>query len=278
MKLYTRGHDLETVEANSVKKLVELGLEGIQLAPQKSMENVPYCKEGLTEEHAKAYGKELRDAGLKTVMVGGYFNPVHSKPEKVQNGIDVFKNYVSLAKYFDCKFVGSETGSYNDEPWIYHPKNRTQEAQDSVVEVFSSLASYAEKENMNIALEGAFGHCAFSVKTLDTIIKRINHDNVYVIFDLCNYVDISNWESTYDILEEGLETFKDRILLFHLKDYYVKDGILTRCPVGKGTLDYQKILSRIASTCPNANLVFEGTLASDLPFAINYIKEIINKL
>ena len=75
-------------------------------------------------------------------MLGAYFNPVHSNKEKLTNGINNFKNYLKYESLFKASYVGSETGSFNDEPWIYHPQNRTIEGYNQMRDVFKELASY----------------------------------------------------------------------------------------------------------------------------------------
>ena len=113
---------------------------------------------------------------------------------------------------------------------------------------------------------------------LDEAVRRIGGDNVRIIFDLYNYLDISNYTSAYDILERGLNIFGDRILLFHVKDFTVENGRLCQCGVGKGILDYEKILGKIFDCSPNATLVLEGTVGEDIDYAISHLKKIINKM
>ena len=58
----------------------------------------------------------------------------------------------------------------------------------------------------------------------------------------------------------------------------VEEGKLKQCGVGRGILDYDRILSAIYNHNKNAILVLEGTVGDDLPFAVSYIKDKINKL
>ena len=123
-------------------------------------------------------------------------------------------------------------------------------------------------------MEGAFGHVAYNVETLDTIVKRIDRENIRIIFDLYNYLAPENYDRAYDILDEGLRTFGDRILLFHVKDCILtEDGKLKQVSVGKGSLDFDRILEKIYKHNPDALLVFEGTVGDDLPGSIEFIRE-----
>ena len=279
MKLMVRAHDLGVKGADNInQKICELGLDGVQLVAYKSIDGISYSPCSLSSEQAKEIGSVVRKNGKEIALIGAYFNPVHPNTDKISNGIAVFKDYLTLAKNLGCDFVGSETGSYNGDPWIYHPMNHSDEALDRVVETFTLLANCAEENGVNIAMEGAFGHVCHTPERLFEAVRRIGKDNIKFIFDLYNYLDISNVDIAYDILDRGLSLLNNRILLFHIKDFIIEDGKLKQCGVGKGVLDFNLILSKIYSHNKDAILVLEGTVGDDLPYAVTYLKDIINKI
>lgn len=278
MKLFIRAHDLGVKgEKDVVERLDELGLDGVQLVAYKVLDDISYSPGSITEERAKAVSEAFNAAGKTVPLIGAYFNPVHPNEEKIKNGIAVFKDYLGMAKRLGGDIVGSETGSYNGDKWTYHPQNRTEEAVDRVIRTFSELCEHAENCGVNVGMEGAFGHVCYDVKTLDRAVKTIGASNIRIIFDLYNYLDKSNIDKMYDILSEGLQTFGDRICVFHIKDCVIaEDGSLKQCGVGKGVFDYPRILSEIKKVCPKANLVFEGTTGEDIPFAVSHIKMLLD--
>ena len=279
MKLMVRAHDLGVKGAENInEKLCELGLDGVQFVAYKSIEGVSYSPSSLSEQDAKSISKILKQNGKDIALIGAYFNPVHPNTSKIDNGIAVFKDYLSLAKELGCDYVGSETGSYNGDPWIYHPMNHSDEALDRVVDTFSSLAQFAELHGVNIAMEGAFGHVCHTPVRLYEAVKRIGKPNIKFIFDLYNYLDISNVDSAYNILDSGLELLGDRILLFHIKDFIIEDNKLKQCGVGKGVLDFDRILNTIYNHNKNAILVLEGTVGDDLPYAVSLLSDKIHKI
>lgn len=279
-KLFIRAHDLGVKnEENISAKLNEFGLDGVQLVAYKALDGVTYAPASVTTERAESFSDCFKRNGKSVPLIGAYFNPVHPNEEKILNGIAVFKDYLTLCHSFGCNIVGSETGSYNGDKWTYHPQNRTDEALKKVIETFSELCDFAKEQNAFVGMEGAFGHVCYDVKTLDCAVKSIGADNIKIIFDLYNYLDKSNIDKMYDILAEGLQTFGDRICVFHIKDCVIgEDGSLKQCGVGKGIFDYSKILSEIIKVCPDANLVFEGTTGEDIPYAVSYIKETIKNI
>ena len=277
MKLFIRAHDLGVKgEANIAARLDELGLCGVQLVAYKCLDGIPYAPGGMTQQRADEFHRVFEEHNKTVPLIGAYFNPVHPNVEKIENGVAVFKEYLKYSHSLGCNVVGSETGSFNGDKWTYHPQNRTEEAVQRVISTFSELADYAKDCGSYIGMEGAFGHVCWNVKTLDRAVKSIGRDNIKIIFDLYNYLDKSNVNEMYDILHEGLETFGDRIVVFHIKDCVIaEDGTLKQVGVGKGIFDYSRIIPEIRKVCPDANLVFEGTTGEDIPAAVSHLKQFI---
>lgn len=279
MKLMIRAHDLGVKGERDVAKVVaESNLDGVQLVAYKCTTDIKYDHGSISALRAEELGQAFSDEGLSIPLIGAYFNPVHPSEEKIKRGIAVFKDYLDVAKAIGCDTVGSETGSYNGEPWIYHPMNHSDEALDRVVETFCDLADYALSRGVNIAVEGAFGHVCHTPERLLEAVNRIGRDNVRIIFDLYNYLDISNVDKAYDILDRGLSLFGDRILLFHIKDFVIGENKLIQCGVGRGVLDYDKILKKIYAHNPDAILVLEGTTGDDIGYAVSFLRKKINDI
>lgn len=277
MKLFIRAHDLGVKgEENVVAKLNEYDISGVQLVAYKCLDDIAYAPGAMTKSRAEAFASTFKAAGKTVPLIGAYFNPVHPNEEKIKNGIAVFKDYLKLSHSLGCDVVGSETGSYNGDKWTYHPQNRTEEAVQRVISTFSELADYAQDCGSYIGMEGAFGHVCWNVETLERAVKTIARPNIKIIFDLYNYLDASNVNERYDILAKGLQTFGDRIVVFHIKDCVIaEDGSLKQVGVGKGIFDYSRIIPEIRKVCPDANLVFEGTTGDDIPDAVAHLKQFI---
>jgi sugar phosphate isomerase/epimerase len=274
MKIAFRTHDLgvKGLEA-ATAKLKECNLDAIQLVAYKFMDDVKYQPNALTEEKAIEIGKAFKDNGITVSLIGAYFNPVHSNKEKVKNCKEVFKDYLKYSKYLGCDTVGSETGSFNDDKWTYNPLNRTEEALQTVIQTFTELADYAKEVGAYIGMEGAAGHVCYDVKTLKRAVDTVNRSNVKIIFDIYNYLDMSNYSNYLDILDEGLKTFAGKIIVFHLKDFVIEDGKIRQVAPGKGLFDYDKILSKIKAYDENATLVLEGTTGDDIVPCTEFVRK-----
>ena len=274
MNLAIRAHDLGVKgETDILDRLNAYGTGGVQLVCYKSFADIPHAPGGITEERAAEIGGAFIKAGKRVELIGAYFNPVHSNPLKREAGIAVFKDYIKNGKALKCDIIGSETGSYNDDKWTYHPKNRTEEALQTVVGTFKDLCREAGRFGVNVGIEGASGHVCYDVKTLKRAVDEIAVKNLRVIFDLYNFLDEANAEKYLDILHEGIGTFGENIRCFHIKDCKFTKGGPVQCAVGKGELDFRAICKAIKRHNPDAVLILEGTTGGDIPGSIRFINE-----
>lgn len=282
MKIVVRAHDLLTSGSyfssadQMAAQLKGLGLDGVQMVAYKAFENIKYQLGSISAKNAEQIGETFLKNNLSIPLIGAYFNPVHSNAAKVAAGKEIFGDYLKVAKNFGCSAVGSETGSFNDDKWTYHPQNRTDEALTTVTQCFTDLADEAAQSGVNIAVEGAAGHVCYDTDRLSRLIQQIDRPNVKVIFDLYNYLDDNNHQSCYHILDKGLKTFKD-ILCFHIKDFVLEGGKVKQCPVGQGVFDFDRIVDSILSYNADSVFVFEGTTGEHLPRSIDFLKEKILK-
>lgn len=275
MKLCIRAHDLGVKGTDAIlARLKELEIDGVQMVCYKAYEDIPYVPGGITEDKAAAIGASFVENGAMIPLIGAYFNPVHSDQAKVERCFQVFSEYLKVAHSMGCPVVGSETGSFNDDKWTYHPRNRTPEALQTVVETFSRLCDIAAQYNTVVAMEGAAGHVCYDVDTLNKAQAMMDKPNTRVIFDLYNYMDKSNQADYMSILDKGLETFGDRILLFHMKDCVFTDDGPKQVPFGTGQMDILTILKKIKAHNADAVLTLEGTTGEHIGYAVKTIKEI----
>ena len=275
MKLCIRAHDLGVTGVPGIlRQLDRYGIDGIQLVCYKAFEDVPQKPGAISLRRAEEIGKAFADAGKCVSLVGAYFNPIHENKQKVQDGLDIFSDYLRVCKALGCDTVGSETGSCNNDEWTYHPGNRTEESLQGVVRAFSWLCEVADSCGSTVAIEGCAGHVCYDVDTLARARKMIGR-KTKVIFDLYNYMDAANQGDYLSILDKGLEDFAGDIQVFHMKDCFLANGQKPiQTPFGKGGLDLHAILRRIKAYDENAVLTLEGTTGADISHAVNTIKTI----
>lgn len=273
MKIGVRVHDFGKSDAETLAlKAKEIGFDGVQLVLNKAIENETGLPGTLSKTKAQSIADAFHKKQLDIFMLGAYFNPVHSNKDLVATNIAKFKEHLAYANDFEAGYVGSETGSYNDDKWTYHPQNRTDEAFLEVQRIFGDLAVYAKDVGAKIALEGAYGHCMFEPQCLKKLVDSIDNGTVFYTVDIYNYLSIQNYKDYETIFEECLSLFNGKIAIFHLKDFIVEQDALKQVAIGKGILDYDYLISRIEQTNPNAYLIFEGSKPEDMKDSFQFVK------
>ena len=270
MMVGIRAHDLIKGSIDEVLSAAQdNGFEAVQLVFKKALINQPFNKENV------AIVKEaLSRHNIKVAMLGAYFNPVHSNKELVRNNIEYFKEHLRLAHELNCNYVGTETGSYNDDKWTYNPKNQTEEGYLETMSVFHELIKVAKEYNTTILMEPAWGHVVYSIKQLKRAYDEINSENFKVTIDIYNLIYSGNYLNYKEIFTEALETFKDDVKIIHLKDFYIEEGKIIQCGLGKGMIDFKFLLETIKKYSPNATMIFEGVVGNDIKSS----KELIDSL
>lgn len=272
MKLGVRAHDLASnVTLQEFVSIIDsYGFNLVQLVFKKSFSDYSYDKD-YVEKAASLFDQHK----IKVARLGAYFNPVHSDKEVVRKGIENFKKNIDIAKYFGYPLVGSETGSYSDIPWVYHPKNRTEEGYQESKSIFRELTKYAKEKGVSLAIESAFGHVRYDAKRQARLLSELNSDNVYATIDLYNLLDVSNFEQRNEIFKDALMELGSKVKIIHLKDGYVKDGKLRQTSPGKGEFDYPFRRECVKKYAPDATRIFEGVKACDILSAKTLVEGLI---
>ena len=97
--LCIRGHDLGVRGTEGIiARVRELGLDGLQLVCYKSYDDIPYAPGAITPERAREIGTALNLGHASPLLLGAYFNPVHSDRAKAQRCFDIFADYLRVAR------------------------------------------------------------------------------------------------------------------------------------------------------------------------------------
>lgn len=275
MKLGVRLHDISQGSIDqAILECKKYGFDYIQLVFKKALKDENGNSILLNKENARIVGEALEKANIKVAMLGAYFNPVHSNKDLVKNNTLYFEEHLKYAKLVNCSYVGTETGSYNDDKWTYNPKNQTEEGYLDTMKTFHYLKDVAEKYQTNILIEPAYGHVIYSINQLERAIKELNSKNVFVTIDIFNLLYIGNYSQYKTIFLEACKIFKDKIKVFHLKDFYVENNKLVQTGLGKGIIDFSFIFSTIKEYSPDATMIFEGVTPKDMNESLSLVSKL----
>ena len=270
IKIGIRAHDLGRFSAAEMARTVRAaGFDGCQLVFAKALTEPIVFHDLLPVKAAFAE--------TPIFMLGAYFNPVHPDESVRKAGIDAFKDHLFAAKTLGIPYVGTETGSLMGSPWGYLPANHRRETFDALCTVIADLVETAEQADSYIAIEGAWAHVAYSPLLIRELLDRIQSPRLKVTVDLFNFLHLGNIGTRMEILEECLRLFSEDIVIWHLKDFVVRDGQLKQVGLGQGEMDFPALLARIVRATPGAVLIFEGVTGGDIAPSLGLIRRLITK-
>ncbi len=260
------GAPFETID-DFVSSYKNFDLDYLQLVYKKAFRNFEMDPKFLLE-----LADKLKANGIRVAMVGAYFNMIHPDEEKRLNGIEYFKQCMETSSVFGCDLVGSETGSANGDKWTYNDYNHTKEAHERVADTVKGLKYYGNSFRCRPIIEGAWAHTVYDPDQLADLIDETQINDVTV--DVYNYLNIENYQNADAIFDRCLDLFKDKIKVYHVKDFNVVDGKLVQCGIGQGIMNWQYFIPRIMKETPDAVLILEGVTGEDIQPSIEYIRRI----
>lgn len=274
LKLGIRGHDLpgapfETID-DFISSFKQFDLDYLQLVYKKAFKDFKMDPHFLLE-----LAEKLKENKIGVAMVGAYFNMIHPDEEKRADGVEYFKWCMETAPVFDCKITGSETGSANGDKWTFNEYNHTDEAYQIVEKTVKELIRYGRIFKVRPVIEGAYAHTVYKPELLAELISDCELDDVTV--DIYNYLYIDNYKEADQIFDRCFDLFKDKIRIFHLKDYNIIDDKLVQCGIGQGIMNWPYYISRIRKEKDDATLILEGVTGTDIGPSIEYIRRLENE-
>ena len=269
IKVGIRAHDIGKMHEMDLSHHVrKLGFDGVQLVFNKAIDHP------IDFSHLDSIKQAFKH---QIMMLGAYFNPVHPNVLELEKGISNFKNHLEIAKILNASYVGTETGSLMGSPWGYVKENHDLNTLNQVIEVFKELVSHAETHDSYLAIEGAYAHVAYDPKQLKYLVDQLNSPRVKVTIDLFNFLHIGNYQNRNHIFLEAIGLLKDKIVIFHLKDFIVENNTLKQVGLGQGLMDYPWIISTIKAHFKNIYLIFEGVVGEDILSSLSLVKTLLEK-
>ena len=236
MKKGIRGHD---VRASGLKSICltakKYDIEYLQLVLEKSVEG--FSVGNFTVEYATSLKKQLDD--IKIAVLGSYINP--SNPDDFELNADIlkFKEKIKYASILNPIVVGTETGIFKEG------LTDSEEAYQKVLNTLKELVAEAEKNNVNIGIEGVHLFVINTPKKMKRLIDDLNSDSVKVIFDPVNYLNKENYQNQDEMINEIFDLLSDKICVLHAKDFTIKNGEFKSAKPTEGLLNYKLIFEKL---------------------------------
>ena len=280
----------------SVKRIKALGFTAVQL--DLSFKGMDLSSKSLDRDKCHFIRDAFRDANLPIVAVSGYTNLVHPNLIKRNENINNMKTLLKFARDLGSPYVVSETGTFDkDSDWVYHEKNGTSEAYDTLCEIVTDLTKFAYDHGSVFLVENYVNNIIGTVNQLLRLFSDINHPALGLLMDPTNYFSDINIEDVDGEINRIFNALGDKIRIAHAKDCKRADDIKEKhadidadeshtfrgagsveLPApGLGILNYDLYLKRLSAIHPNIPIIIEHLDEPDIPRAKKFLDDKLKK-
>lgn len=274
IRLGIRAHDVSSASTPRElgKRVRELGLSAVQLAPAKSFPDLVAGPAALNLGLARWLGAELEAEGVEVAVMGSYFNMIDPEPDKRAQGIDTFIHNLSLASALGAHVVASETGSV-DPAFHYTTQNFTDEAFDQTIETITTLCSAAEKFGVMVGIEAGVNHPIHDIATIERMFACVDSPNLGLVLDPTALITPDIAELQVDMCRDILRRFSGRVCACHLVDFRIEAGELVRCAIGCGQAPVRELVAAFEEALPGGYVLMEFTPEADVEQALTALSD-----
>lgn len=262
--------DLERLAA----KVQDCGIHYIQFANSISLSDITNQGELANPGLGLRVQNLLEKYQINIGVLSCYFNLIHPNQQIQEQGMHQFKHYLEIARSYGANIVATEPGSL-DVDFKPTDRNYTFEVVESAIINISELTHTAERVGVSVGIEAGINHPIHSLATIQRMFEEVDSPALKLIFDPVNLLNQQNKDQLYDILEDGLKKYSDRIYAIHIKDFKFDDEKVIVAP-GQGEMDFKRFFNIVEKYQPGALVILDEAPREGLERGIQLINNLID--
>lgn len=267
MRIGVRAHDYgRHTPAELAKALRAAGFESAQLAIAKAITGMEQDIGRLTPGLAFEIAQAFRQENIDIAVLGCYIEPVHPDEEVRKLHLKRFKEHLMYARQMGALVVGTETTLYRAE------ESGREKAFQTLLRSVGELVEEAEKFGVVVGIEPVAAHTLNSPELTARMLETIGSNNLQIIFDPVNLITPDIAENHDAMLDRGFDAFGSRIMALHCKDIILVDGKIEETLLGRGLVNYDKLLGWLKANRPGLSLLREGVDPKTAQIDIDFLR------
>lgn len=225
----------------------------------------------ITREFDK---NDIRIAGMYA-----YYNPICPDAKERSQGDQRVDLLIKEWRRFGCPVICTVTGTFGTgSPFVYDPKNDTEEGYTAARDAFARLARKAEKTGAIIGIEPYWKNCIGSVERTARLFKDVPSPSLKLLMDPANYLRNEELPRLNEMMDELFAKCGDQIVVAHAKDVKAGEKGQELPAAGLGVLDYPHYLRHLAKLDRKMPLIVEHLGRDDVPRACTFVREQMGKI
>lgn len=264
-----------------------------------SFKDCDAVKGELTKEKAAEIRNKFRDANLPVICVSGYTNFIHPDRVKREKNIEFLKMMIDFAGDLGCRYVASETGTYNEESdWVWDDRNASEEVYQETLAVVKEIVRFAGERGVTFLVENYVNNVIGTVKQVKRLFRDVDSKYLGLVCDPTNYFDDGNIDNVDETLREIFDELSPFMKIAHAKDCiravdtsekhadidadeshtFRGAGGVELPAAGLGVLNYPLYLELLAKYHPNMPLIIEHLDESDIKRAKGFVDGVLKEV
>jgi L-ribulose-5-phosphate 3-epimerase len=218
----------------------------------------------------------LAQHDIQIGVLSSYFNLIHPDEAIQKQGMEQFKQYLTLATNYGVRLVATEPGSL-DPSFQPTPDNYERKVVEKTIRNIAELVVTAEKVGSTVGIEAGINHPIHDLDTIEELIDEVDSPALKIILDPVNLLNQDNKADIYEILEEGLKRFGSKIYALHVKDYIFDEEKKIVKP-GNGKMDFERFFKIVNHYQPGALVLLDEAPREGLEESLSYLQKIVAKV
>lgn len=211
-----------------------------------------------SDGETKRVGESFADRGIGIHEVAAYTSLIHEDAKTRRENIDSVKRRIEQASIVGALCVATVGGSAAG--WAPHPQTQTKTSWELLLEATREILEMTP-ENVTFCLESWPPTVLPDLDSLSRVMEEVGSQRLGILFDPANLVTPETYFTTGEIIDEAFDRLGERFVAVHCKDvYWLMEGMQTglgETVPGRGVLDYETFLGRVASAGRALPLIIE---------------------
>lgn len=255
----------QSFDGAAAERILQSGYRGTALFVSQPL--------AAAQEDVRRVGRVCEQTGLEIAQVNGSYNDlVNPHASERAEGVRTFQALVRIGRIWNAQTVYVRPGGLNPRgSWWPHPDNRSPQTFDRLVGSLGLVCKTAEAEGVTLAIEGHVLSPLYSAQRLRDVLDAVGSPALKFNMDPVNF--IGTVAEVYDptaVVNELFDLLGTDTVALHAKDCALADALVVHIDEvvpGKGTMDYELLLTRFAEACPDGFVLIEHLTQEHIPAA-----------
>lgn len=212
-------------------------------------------------------------AGLEVAQANGWYECLVNPDDALRAaGVAGLQALCRWGRLLDAATVYVRPGSLNPRGhWWAHSGNHTPQTFDRLIASLRQACAVAQVEGVTLAIEGHVLSPLDSPRRVADLLAAVGSPALRFNTDPVNFIGtVPDAHDTRRVLNELFDLLGPVTVAAHAKDCALGDGLVVHIGevvLGRGTLDHELFLRRMAAACPGGYVLIEHLPDEKIPEA-----------